>query len=286
MRAFLLAAGEGRRLRPLTDTTPKCLVPINGKPLLALWLELCRKHRITEILINLHHHHEKVLAFLNAHEFGVNVTTVYEATLLGSAGTVARHRSFVADERDFFILYADNLTNADLGKMLRFHQDRKSLFTIGLSRTDQPQEKGIVALDRGDRVVEFVEKPSNPLSNLVNAGIYIAGQELYQYLTAKDFLDLGFDVLPKLVGQMYGYIIQSICLTSGPMLRTGRRSWNGRKSKSVRVPGKLFGRYFFHKRRSCRSVHDRRRLPVIFAIFRRDCQPTFAAFSRLRFLRR
>jgi len=77
MRAFLLAAGEGRRLRPLTDTTPKCLVPINGKPLLALWLELCRKHRITEILINLHHLHEKVLAFLNAREFGVNVTTVY-----------------------------------------------------------------------------------------------------------------------------------------------------------------------------------------------------------------
>ena len=215
MRAFLLAAGEGRRLRPLTDTTPKCLVPINGKPLLALWLELCRKHRITEILINLHHLHEKVLAFLNTHAFGVNVTTVYEATLLGSAGTVARHRSFVADERDFFILYADNLTNADLGKMLRFHQDRKSLFTIGLSRTDQPQEKGIVALDRSDRVVEFVEKPSNPLSNLANAGIYIASQELYRHLTAKDFLDFGFDVLPKLVGQMYGYVIQEYLLDIG-----------------------------------------------------------------------
>jgi len=215
MRAFLLAAGEGRRLRPLTDTTPKCLVPINGKPLLALWLELCRKHRITEVLINLHHLHEKVLAFLNAHEFGVNVTAVHEATLLGSAGTVARHRSFVADERDFFILYADNLTNADLGKMLRFHQERESLFTIGLSRTDQPREKGIVALDRSDRVVEFVEKPSNPPSNLANAGIYIASQELYRYLTAGDFLDFGFDVLPKLVGQMYGYVIQEYLLDIG-----------------------------------------------------------------------
>jgi mannose-1-phosphate guanylyltransferase len=215
MRAFLLAAGEGRRLRPLTDTTPKCLVPINGKPLLALWLELCRRHGITEVLINLHHLPEKVLAFLNTHEFGVDVTTVYEATLLGSAGTVAWHRSFVADERNFFILYADNLTNVDLGKMLRFHQERESLFTIGLFRTDQPREKGIVALDRVDRVVEFVEKPANPPSNLANAGIYVASQELYQYLAPKDFLDFGFDVLPKLVGQMYGYLIEEYLLDIG-----------------------------------------------------------------------
>jgi mannose-1-phosphate guanylyltransferase len=128
---------------------------------------------------------------------------------------VERHRSFVADERDFFILYADNLTNANLGKMLRFHRERESLFTIGLFRTDQPREKGIVALDRADRVVEFVEKPSNPPSNLANAGIYVASQELYQYLAAKDFLDFGFDVLPKLVGQMYGYVIQEYLLDIG-----------------------------------------------------------------------
>jgi mannose-1-phosphate guanylyltransferase len=215
MKAFLLAAGEGRRLRPLTQTTPKCLVPINGKPLLALWLELCRAHQITEILINLHHLHEQVLAFLKAHDFGVKVTAVYEANLLGSAGTVARHRPFVAGEKDFFILYADNLTNVDLGRMLRFHRERQGLFTIGLFQTDQPREKGIVALDSDDRVVDFVEKPANPPSNLANAGIYVASQQLYQYLGARDFLDFGFDVLPKLVGRMYGYVIQDYLLDIG-----------------------------------------------------------------------
>jgi len=215
MRAFLLAAGEGRRLRPLTDTTPKCLVPINGKPLLALWLELCRKHGITEVLINLHHLHEKVLAFLNAHDFGVNVTTDYEPKLLGSAGTVARHRSFVAGESEFFILYADNLTDVDLTRMLRFHRRGESLLTLGLFHTETPEQKGIVTLDGQNVVVDFVEKPNHPRSNLANAGIYIASQELYQHLPATNFLDFGSDIFPRLVGKMYGYVIQEYLLDIG-----------------------------------------------------------------------
>jgi mannose-1-phosphate guanylyltransferase len=227
MRAFLLAAGEGRRLRPLTDTTPKCLVPINGKPLLALWLELCRRHGITEVLINLHHLPEKVLAFLKANDFGVNVTTDYQERLLGTSGTVLANWAFVSGESDFFIFYADNLTNVNLAAMLQFHRRRESLFTMGLFRTAQPKEKGIVTLDEQDRIVEFVEKPSQPRSDLANAGIYIAGRELYPYLPKTDFSDFGFDVLPKLVGKMHGYAIQEYLIDIGTpeSYDQGQRDW-------------------------------------------------------------
>ncbi|MBI4524197.1 MAG: nucleotidyltransferase family protein [Deltaproteobacteria bacterium] len=215
MKAFLLAGGEGLRLRPVTETVPKCLLPIRGKPLLSLWLELCRKHGVTEVLINLHHLSEKVLAFLNDHDFGVKVTTVYEERLSGSAGTVARHQSFVTGEEDFFVLYADNLTNIDLGAMLRFHRRRESLLTMGLFRTDTPEEKGIVSLDGRGLIIDFTEKPARPRSNLANAGIYIAGQQLYNYLRVEGFLDFGFDVLPKLVGKMHGYVIPEYLLDIG-----------------------------------------------------------------------
>ncbi len=219
MKAFLLAAGEGRRLRPLTNTLPKCLVPINGKPLLALWLQHCCKHGISDVLIKLHHLYEQVRSFLDNHDFSVNVTTAYEKRLLGSAGAVVAHQPFVAGERDFFIIYADNLTNVDLGEMLRFHRHRHSLFTMGLFRTDKPKEKGIVTLDEKSLIIDFVEKPSEPRSNLANAGIYIAGQELYKYLpahlSADDTLDFGFDILPKFVGKMYGYVIKEFFLDIG-----------------------------------------------------------------------
>jgi mannose-1-phosphate guanylyltransferase len=215
MKAFLLAAGEGRRLRPLTATIPKCLVPINGIPLLAFWLQLCHKHGILDVLINLHHLPQQVEAFLSSDDSGVNVVTTYEKYLLGSAGTVASNRHFVMGERDFFILYADNLTNVDLEKMLRFHQRRHSLFTMGLFRTSTPEEKGVVTLNEEHVIIDFVEKPLQPRSNLVNAGIYIASQELYHYLPGGNFLDFGFDVFPKLLGKMYGYLIQEYLLDIG-----------------------------------------------------------------------
>lgn len=215
MKAFLLAAGEGRRLRPLTHTIPKCLVPINGTPLLAIWLQLCRLYGVTEVLINLHHLPQQVLAFVHSHDFGVRVVTAYEEHLLGSAGTVGAHWSFVAGTGDFFIIYADNLTNIDLSAMLRFHRQRHSPFTMGLFHTDTPWEKGIVTLDAQDRVIDFVEKPVQPRSNLANAGIYIANQELCRYLTTDTFLDFGFDVLPRLVGHMYGYCIREYWLDIG-----------------------------------------------------------------------
>lgn len=208
MKAFLLIAGKGTRLKPLTDHMPKCLLSINGMPLLGIWLTLFKKYGVTEILVNLHHLSRMVEDYLKNNNFGVRVTTFYEPSLLGSAGTVLANKDFVKKEEAFFIIYGDNLTNIDLVEMAKFHKDQNTMFTMGLFRTQRPEQAGIAEIDDDNSITSFVEKPSNPISNLANAGIYIANKELFNYIPRKEFVDFGFDVLPGLVGKMSGYIIE------------------------------------------------------------------------------
>ena len=215
MKAFLLAAGRGTRLRPLTDTIPKCLVPINGKPLLHYWLALCAKYGISDVLINLHHFPEQVREYVEKNDFGLRVSLTREDTLLGSGGTVKANSDYVRDEECFLILYADNLTNVNLKTLLDFHRRKKSLFTMGLFQTDNPGACGIAAMDQEGSITSFVEKPTHPQSNLANAGIYAATPAVLQYFPDQSFIDLGFDVLPRLVGKMHGYLIDEYLLDVG-----------------------------------------------------------------------
>src|SRR5260370_16907812 len=110
MKAFLLAASKGERLRPLTDTLPKCLVSIQSIPLLAIWLELCHRHGISEILVNTHSYPGVVKTFLREHSNGIGVHITEEEVLLGSAGTLLKNPNCVTDNRDFCIFYAHLFT--------------------------------------------------------------------------------------------------------------------------------------------------------------------------------
>ena len=217
MKAFLLAAGEGTRLRPLTDDLPKCLVPINGKPLLAVWLELCQRHGIDEVLVNLHWKPQAVRSFIRESSFGPKVLLVEEPQLLGSAGTVAANRSWVAGEECFWILYADVLTDADLGGMLAFHRRHGRPFTIGLVPTDQPHRCGIAVLDKDGVVVAFEEKPQGPKSNLAFSGLFLSSPEIFDFIPATVPVDLGGAVLPRLIGRMQAYRIQEYLMDIGTM---------------------------------------------------------------------
>jgi mannose-1-phosphate guanylyltransferase len=251
MKAFLLAAGLGTRLRPLTDKIPKCLVTIKGKPLLQIWLELCQIHGVTEILINTHYLPHKVKEYFEVNDYkllvnkreikkiqGLNtsacdlstytsnhmkVVLSYETELLGSAGTLIANREFVDDEKEFFILYSDNLTNANLTELIRFHRSHGELFTMGLFKTDKPTSCGIAELDEDGRVTSFEEKPKRPKTNLAAAGVYVASPKIFEFFQADQRekvnspLDLGFNILPKLIGKMYGYVIRDYLLDIGDM---------------------------------------------------------------------
>ncbi len=228
MKAILLAAGKGVRLYPLTERVPKCLVPICGKPLLRIWLERLRNHGVDSVLVNTHHLAESVRQYVRDNPVdGVDVRLAHEPELLGSAGTVRANREFVRGEDDFFILYADNLTAADLTKFLAFHREKKSPFTIGLFQTAQPTECGIVLSDENGRVTAFEEKPKQPRGTWANSGLYIAKQGLFDFIPARRPCDFGFDVLPALLDRMYAYRIHEFfCDIGAPdRLAYAEREW-------------------------------------------------------------
>lgn len=215
MKAFLLAAGKGTRLQPLTFNTPKCLVPICGRPLIEYWFDLFEFYGIREILINTSHLADKVESYLCNHSRNFKISLAYEETLLGSGGTIKKNLDFVKGEDVFFIFYADNLTNANLNKMMRFHQGRNADFTLAVFKVPNPRECGIIEMDENSLIVSFVEKPVNPTSNLAFAGIMISNPKLTQYFPDRDIFDLGHDVLPGIVGNAAGYVIDDYLLDIG-----------------------------------------------------------------------
>lgn len=221
MKAFLLAAGFGTRLRPLTETTPKCLIPVCGKPVMEWWLRLFAKHGITEVMVNTHYLADQVQDFLhdwNEREGSPVVKEFYEETLLGSGGTVAANRDFIGDDEDFMICYADDLTDADLTAFQKFHKNHNGILSMALFHTSQPTQCGIASVDDTGRIVEFEEKPDKPKGNLANGGMYIARKQIFDYLPKQEgILDFGKDVLPQLVGNMYGWETEGYLQDIGTM---------------------------------------------------------------------
>jgi mannose-1-phosphate guanylyltransferase len=244
-KAFLLSAGLGTRLRPLTSTMPKCLLPIGDKPLLEVWLEHLYKHGIDEVLINTHWHSDKVEEFINSRkkadvrserraaldatdayqeakpkgETWPEVRLFHEADLLGSAGMLLANKSWVADGQPFFILYGDNLTDVNLTEMYAFHRGHGLAFTLGVFRTETPEACGIAEVSEGQMVTGFVEKPKTPTSDLAAAGIYVADHRMFDFLPAGQEslrpLDLAYHVIPNLVGHMKAYFIEDYLIDIG-----------------------------------------------------------------------
>lgn len=206
MKAFLLTAGLGTRLLPITNTTPKCLVDIAGKPLIHWWFNTMEAAGIKEVLINLHHLPDQVMDFVNSLTTPIKVTYFFEASLLGSAGTLRANYDFVKEEDCFFIIYADNLTSIPLKDLYQFHLGQSHPFTMALFTTRTPSSCGIAALDDHKTIIDFVEKPTNPISNLANAGIYLAHPSIIKMIPDDKMpADIGFDLLPLLVNKMSGW---------------------------------------------------------------------------------
>ncbi|HEY2394040.1 MAG TPA: nucleotidyltransferase family protein [Candidatus Angelobacter sp.] len=234
MKAFILAAGNGTRLRPITEHIPKCLVPIGGIPLLEIWLDNCRAAGIDKVLINAHAHSDAVRDFVAKKTSKMSIHIAEEPQLLGSAGTLAANREFVAGEKTFFVLYGDVLTNIDLRRMLVFHQQKKAPVTLGIHQTPNPTRCGIVSFDQNDIIQSFVEKPAQPASNWAFSGVMIAGQEIFDFLPEGQLpahrpADIGFDLLPKLAGRMAAYRISEYLLDIGTLdqYQAAQESWPG-----------------------------------------------------------
>jgi mannose-1-phosphate guanylyltransferase len=229
MKAFLLAGGLGTRLRPLTDTTPKCLLPVRGTPMLQIWLSLCREYGIEEVLINVHSHADSVRRFIDDHWNGVRVCLSQEAVLLGSAGTILANRDWVAGENFFWVFYTDVLTTVNLKQMLAFHASRAPIATIGVYEVPDPARCGIVQVDKNGIVLDFVEKPKTLIGNLAFSGLMVATPALVDLIPEMNPVDLGFHVLPRIVGRMAAYRIGDYLIDIGTLetYRAAQETWPG-----------------------------------------------------------
>jgi len=205
-KALLLAGGLGTRLRPITLTTPKCLVPVAGKPMLDYWFDALEKANVRDVLLNNHHLPDQVRAHIEATNAArdLTVTEAYEPELLGSAGTVHANRVWAEGADEIIVIYADNLSDVDLAAMLAFHRAHDDPMTMMLFRTAYPSQCGIATLE-GDRIVEFIEKPETPASDLANAGLYVLDADAFREIADMNVFDFGFDVIPAFVGRMRGF---------------------------------------------------------------------------------
>lgn len=228
MKAFLLAAGLGTRLRPYTNTVPKCMIEFSGKPLLQIWLELFGRHGVTEALVNTHYLPEPVREFAASWRGQTRLSLVHEPELLGSAGTLVRNWDFAAGSESVLVCNADNLTNLDISALEAFHRGHTGEVTMALFRPANPEECGIVELDTAGKALSFEEKPARPRSPLANGGIYLMRRAAVEpRLPAELPADIGRHLLPACLGALYGWEWPGLLIDIGnpELYARGQAAW-------------------------------------------------------------
>lgn len=205
MRALLLAAGIGSRLRPLTNTTPKCLVRVHDRPLLDYWLDLVFEGGVERALLNMHWLADQVREHVAASRWKSRIDLVHEDELLGTGGTVLANRDWFQNEA-FLVAHADNLTDFDVPGFIAAHRNRPpghAMTMLGF-RTDDPSSCGILQLDRQNTVLAFHEKVKKPPGNLANGAVYILEPEVIADIAnlGKAVVDLSTEIIPNYIGRI------------------------------------------------------------------------------------
>jgi mannose-1-phosphate guanylyltransferase len=205
LRALLLAAGLGTRLRPLTDSVPKCLVPIRGRPLLGYWFDMLFQGGVERALVNMHYHANAVREFVAGSPWRGRIDTVYEESLLGTAGTALANRAWFAGSA-FMLVHADNLSRFPVGAFIEAHRGRPAgaAMTMMTFDTDAPQSCGIVESDPNGLVRAMHEKVANPPGTRANGAVYILEPEVLGFLAGlgREVIDFSTEVLPAFMGRI------------------------------------------------------------------------------------
>ncbi|HYP03522.1 MAG TPA: nucleotidyltransferase family protein, partial [Cyanobium sp.] len=214
MKAMILAAGKGTRVRPITHTTPKPMIPILQKPVMEFLLELLRQHGFDEIMVNVSHLAEEIENyFRDGQRFGVQIAYSFEGRIedgeligeaLGSAGGIKRIQDFQPFFDDtFVVLCGDALIDLDLTEAVRRHKEKGAMASLVAKRVphDQVSSYGVVVTDEAGKVLRFQEKPSvqDAASDMINTGIYIFEPEVLEFIPSGQPFDIGSDLFPLLV---------------------------------------------------------------------------------------
>ena len=211
MKAMVLCAGLGTRLGDLTRATPKPMLDLHGQPLLAYILQQLKYHGFDDVVINLHFRAEVIQHhFGDGARAGIRLTYSTEEQLLGTAGAIKRMEWFFRDQRTFLVHYGDILTDQDWSAMLKIHRERNAIMTLLVHQ--RTKSNSIVRLDQDNRVIAFVERPSEAQqegqrSPWVNSGVCLCSPEILAEIPETPPCDLPRDVVPRLIptGRIFGY---------------------------------------------------------------------------------
>ena len=212
MRAFILAGGEGTRLKPYTYSTPKPMLMLGGKPILQYVIENLKRCGVKDVVLTVGYQHEQIITYFgDGGKFGVKIDYSIEKERMNTAGSILPYRGKVKES--FAVVMGDHLTNIDISAMLKHHQKSGAIATIALYQSKMPLEYGVARVDQG-RVVGFVEKPL--LEHLYNTAIYIFEPGVFDYIKEKE--DFAKDVIPRLLiekKKVNAYVFDDVWLDIG-----------------------------------------------------------------------
>jgi mannose-1-phosphate guanylyltransferase/phosphomannomutase len=210
VKAVVMAGGEGTRLRPLTSNQPKPMVPIVGKPCMEHIVELLKKHGFDDVVVTLAFMPQAIRGYFGAGEsYGVSIRYSVEESPMGTAGSVKLAED--ALDEPFLVISGDALCDIDLAALVRFHEEKEALVTIGLKSVDNPLEFGIVVTDDNGRIERFLEKPSwgQVFTDTINTGIYVLDPEVLRHVPDDRPFDFSKELFPLLLEMgrpLYGYV--------------------------------------------------------------------------------
>jgi mannose-1-phosphate guanylyltransferase/phosphomannomutase len=217
-KIIIVAGGLATRMKPITEQIPKCLVDINGKPLIEHQIEYFKKKGYKSFIFCVAHLAEKVRAYFDdGSKFGVNINYVQETEqLMGTAGSVKLVEGIIGDDENFIVYYGDNLTNMDFDKMIKFHEEKKALVTICIRPLpDKYKSSSIITLDNDKRITVFFEKPALDTiekyageQKYINSGIYVMNKKVLQLTPKNQKYDFAKELFPLLIEKdmgIYGY---------------------------------------------------------------------------------
>ncbi len=231
MRAILLSAGKGKRLRPLTKKIPKCLVKIKKKTLIDIWLnDLISKNKVEKVLVNTHYLNHQVVSHLKKNKHRKKIKIIYEKKLKGTGGTLMDNLEFFK-QSDGILLHCDNYCKEGLRSFISNYKKKMpkgcliSMFTF---RTNQPEKCGIVKINKKKIVIKFKEKTKNNLGNLANGAIYILSKKFINLLKRKKFKAKNFstDIIPKILNKIYTYETKKFFIDIGTIKNLKRANNN------------------------------------------------------------
>jgi mannose-1-phosphate guanylyltransferase len=216
MKAVVLVGGEGTRLRPLTETIPKPLIPLVDRPFLEHVLDHLARYRVEEVLLSSPYLEEVFAAFLPGPAAGPRVTWITEPTPLGTGGAVANAARRL--DEAFLVLNGDILTDLDLSALVARHRETAAVATITLSRVDDARPYGLVTVDGTGRVREFREKPERAVAGLVNAGTYVLEPGALEGIEPGRAVSIEREVFPHLIASgptVQGFVSDSYWIDVG-----------------------------------------------------------------------